>query len=1622
MPIDGIASLLGTIMKRFCSIPSPLFIIMLALLCALAPRMAKGQSIVVNELFNSSSTGEWVELVVVGESVDLRGWDLRDFSSGGSAQSPLTFSTHSLWSSLQKGTIIVVGDAGSTFTEDTDPVDKLLLIKSSNGLYFSGTVFLFAGSSDAVQIRNAADTHIFGVSWGTNNAASLPSPKVHFTAGSTSGTSTNFSGNDTTQLTSTSNWTQNSATSTQGLGNGGNNSSWIATLRSNTTGNGSGSATVDPDTLTHGVTQDFLITFVRDNSFSITDMRIVLPSNFSWSRTVDDVSFTNMTATEAISGDTIYLTGLSMSQDTTIITIHDLTAPDSTAYYTVVVETKVSSYTAISPLPQVVNFGLPMAIEDVKGNDANGVALKSGQLATILGVVTVANEFGGPSFIQDNTGGIAVFGSALSANVVVGDEVLVSGKVEPFNGLMELVSPILHSVVSSGNTLTPLDLTCSDIKNDGAGGVENYEGLLVRINGVVARTSGGQPLANWTVSGSGTNYKLYDGNDTVDIRVDNGVDFANTPAPQSAFDLIAVVSQFKSTLPFIGGYQLQPRSSQDILSEGPLFATSPVESNLTSSSFQINWTTLNQGSSRLKYGTTTAYELGILEPDNTLRTSHELQVTGLSAATIYHVQAFSVAGDDTSFAGDLVVSTASPAGSSGEINVYFNKTVNTTVSSGEIAFAEQDFISLIISRINNAQRSIDACLYSLSANNQGDLIAAALVSAKNRGVKVRVICEYDNSTGESFTTLANNGIPLITDRYDAVWNGQGLMHNKFFVFDGRGGAPESVWVWTGSWNPTNQGTVSDRQNVIEVQDVALAGAYTAEFNEMWGSSTDTPNAGLSRFGARKTDNVPHLFNVNGVPMNVSFSPSDQTTSRIRTTLAKAQNSISAALLTFTRKDLADTIINKKNAGRKARILMSNNTDTGNQFSYLQSSGVEVRLAGGSGLLHHKYALVDAESGSEKYTITGSHNWSNSAENSNDENILIVQDNRVTNLYLQEFAARYYEAGGTDSFVVTASNPSYAAAPSALDFDSVVVGQSSPDSFVVSNGGTGSLTMSSVTSTSPRFTVTPTSTSVPASGSKTFTVTFSPTSLGTVTGFIVITHNAGGSPDSIALTGVGSPVPDMASYSASPLSIAFDTVVVGESASDSFMVTNSGTLNLEISGLSSTSGLYSIVPSTATIAPSDTQTFTVTFTPTANGSTTAHAILTHNASGSPDSISLSGVGKVVIEPVSVGLTLSEGWNMISVPASLSSMAKDAIFPTSISDAYFYLGSYARHEVLKPGTGYWLKFPADTAVTLTGNPVESDTIDLSEGWNMVGSISYPVASSDVMTIPPSILASQFYAYDGRYIPSDTVMPALGYWIKSSSDGELILTRASGSRSSSNAVRSVSIPEGLHRIIIADAAGHAQTLSFGRLKENDVLNLEQFELPPAPPAGVFDVRFRSQRLLEAYSSEGPDRKREFDIDVASASFPLTITLDLSGEIQQKVSIAGAAGMITLTDGSQLTLQASAGNSLRLILDADREIPSSFGLRQNFPNPFNPRTTIMLDLAAPSVVSLTVHNLLGQHVRTLVDGKLLIAGSHDMEFDANDLPSGLYVYRVVARPIAAEGGGSPVAFVASKKMMITK
>lgn len=117
-----------------------------------------------------------------------------------------------------------------------------------------------------------------------------------------------------------------------------------------------------------------------------------------------------------------------------------------------------------------------------------------------------------------------------------------------------------------------------------------------------------------------------------------------------------------------------------------------------------------------------------------------------------------------------------------------------------------------------------------------------------------------------------------------------------------------------------------------------------------------------------------------------------------------------------------------------------------------------------------------------------------------------------------------------------------------------------------------------------------------------------------------------------------------------------------------------------------------------------------------------------------------------------------------------------------------------------------------------------------------------------------------------------------------------------------------------------------------------------------------------------------------------------------------------ITSTSDSLYVLYNLGGGTVGIQDEEIEEIPTSFSLAQNFPNPFNPSTTIQYSLPQSGSVSLKIYNLLGEEVKTLAD-EYQVAGKHSVHFNASSLASGIYLYRIQAG-----------AFEQTKKMILLK
>ena len=297
--------------------------------------------------------------------------------------------------------------------------------------------------------------------------------------------------------------------------------------------------------------------------------------------------------------------------------------------------------------------------------------------------------------------------------------------------------------------------------------------------------------------------------------------------------------------------------------------------------------------------------------------------------------------------------------------------------------------------IEQAETSVDLVAYDLDLER----VADALIAAHQDGVQVRVVVESDNAEDEPvLDDLRQAGVPIVEDGRSS-----GLMHNKFAIID-------EQWVWTGSWNLTHNGTYRNNNNAVLIASTALAENYTVEFEEMFAgqfgptSPADTPNPYLTITVA--TDDGQDQQ----VEVENYFSPEDEVAAEIIAEIEKAQSRIRFMAFTFTSDEIADAMLERARAGVVVQGVMEER-NAGREYSEYERLRAEVHDVlpdGNPYIMHHKVIIID-----DATVILGSYNFTANAENSNDENVLIIHDVEVAALFVAEFGRMYEQARTAD---------------------------------------------------------------------------------------------------------------------------------------------------------------------------------------------------------------------------------------------------------------------------------------------------------------------------------------------------------------------------------------------------------------------------------------------------------------------------------------------------------------------------------------------------------------------------------------------------------------------------------
>jgi hypothetical protein len=393
---------------------------------------------------------------------------------------------------------------------------------------------------------------------------------------------------------------------------------------------------------------------------------------------------------------------------------------------------------------------------------------------------------------------------------------------------------------------------------------------------------------------------------------------------------------------------------------------------------------------------------------------------------------------------------------------------------------------------------------------------------------------------------------------------------------------------------------------------------------------------------------------------------------------------------------------------------------------------------------------------------------------------------------------------------------------------------------------------------------------------------------------------------------------------------------------------------------------------------------------------------------------------------LNVALATGWNLISNPVTnpIPGDSVRQLYPTSVNAyAFEFAGGYVQRYRLANGKGYWEKFPAAVSNSITGTPRTRDSIAVNAGWNIIGSISNTVDTSTIVSVPPGIRASAWFAYAGGYTQTTQIIPGKGYWVKANAIGKFVFANPLTAPAKTSG--GVSAADVLHSVTITDANGNSQTLYFGADANNEV-PVAMYDMPPAAPAGAFDARFESAdggTMAKTHAAKVDDAT-EFVIDVQSTAYPLTVTWNVSGGTAAYQLGDGNGGKAfaarEMVGEGSIKVTNSGVSRLTIKLIGNGQLPTEFALNQNYPNPFNPTTNIRYALPIDSKLTMEVYNVLGQRVRTLVNTDM-VAGYHEVEWngrgnEGQQLASGVYFLQMAAK------GANGKSFSDIRKLMLLK
>ena len=183
----------------------------------------------------------------------------------------------------------------------------------------------------------------------------------------------------------------------------------------------------------------------------------------------------------------------------------------------------------------------------------------------------------------------------------------------------------------------------------------------------------------------------------------------------------------------------------------------------------------------------------------------------------------------------------------------------------------------------------------------------------------------------------------------------------------------------------------NHNNILIINSKQIAEIYTKEFEQMYNGKFHTLK--------NKSENNIHV-NIGNTNLSVYFSPQDKgMTNELSEIINKSKKYIYIPTFLFTHKKLEQELINAHNRGVDIKIIIDSTNTYGQHsvFKELRNVGIPVKVENYAGKMHAKTMIIDDE-----YLVIGSANFSNSGENKNDENMLIINNKILTQFYKKYF--------------------------------------------------------------------------------------------------------------------------------------------------------------------------------------------------------------------------------------------------------------------------------------------------------------------------------------------------------------------------------------------------------------------------------------------------------------------------------------------------------------------------------------------------------------------------------------------------------------------------------------------